>query len=186
MVRWLGIAVVLLLAAPTFGQGRIPLNAASAESLRAADASCAVTVRDGGSTNQHSYVTRDCDASTDEGFVWHMRWLPGMPLTGTLTIELEVRGGSASTVCHEVALGCSAVSAGAGAADLTFGTVSSLSSTVSSTDFTTIAIGSVALPATIAADRYCGLRVIRNADASGGCADAATGDSQVRGGSIQW
>lgn len=184
------IALALIaLAHPAFAQGRVPLNSASSFSLTSTDASCGVSVRDLVTSGQHQYVTRDCDASTSEGFIWLVRWLPGMPTSGTISVDLEginLDSTGGRNTCIKVSLGCAnQASAGLSAVPLTFGTATTSCDDypLSLTDYTVKTISSIALPSTIATDRWCGLKIERDAT---NVSDTDTQDWLVRGGAIKW
>lgn len=189
-MRALVVAALMGLASTQVAEAqRIPLNAASAFSLTTGDGSCSLTLRDPLVSGQPAIVTRDCDASSPEGFVWLFRWVPGMPLTGTVSIDLEavnLETTAARNSCIKVSLGCSSASSSTvSSTALTYGTATTACDDYpfSITDYTVKTFTGVALPSTVAQDRWCGLKVERDAT---NVSDTDTLDWVVRGGALKW
>lgn len=188
MRRPLVLLTFLVLADIASAQGRIPLNAAAAFSLRGDTPSCAVSLSETSPGAGGQFIIRQCDPTTAEGFLWYIRWLPGMPTTGTIAVDLEGENLAASgNICVQVALGCSASSSATlSTLNLTFGAVSEQCEAYNFdfANFTIRTFAAVALPSTIAQDRWCALRVVRNAANASDTADSS--DWIVRGGAVRF
>jgi hypothetical protein len=181
----LAIVLALALYAAPAHAGRIYFNAAGAESPETATSGvpCAAIVNQSSLQWDSTYVTRDCDKDSDEGFWWHFYWQPDMPTTGNVTVSIEFAAASSNGVVRaDVMLACSA--SGSGIA-MTPGAITSSNISASSilygqANFT------VALPtgaATPAGDYYCGVSFKRDADNGN---DTLAADVKIRGGFIQY
>jgi len=183
MRKWAILAIVavfsLLLLPQTASAGRVYFNAAAAEGVETgvSGTSCGTTVRSSSTGWDHTYVTRDCDKTSDEAFVWHFYWQSDMPGSGTVTVDLEHGSGSAGNAVIDVDIGC--IVAGT---DLTYGSADSNTVSVVGT-FANEAFGTVGVPATAATDAYCAVRVRRDADNG---SDALDADVFIRGGWIEY
>jgi len=166
--------------------------------------SCELTVNNL-PAGQGKQVTRNCDPSVQEGFVWPFMWLPNMPTSGTVQVSIEAQpvydneictgfgtpvscctglgGGSCGSVCVEASIGCASggttPSGGYLYAAATV-TCSSLN-TSDLQNYGTMTFSSLALPGTVAADRQCAI-MLRRVPAN--ASDTSSADLKIRAGRL--
>lgn len=163
--------------------GAVYFNAAGAESVETAvsGVNCAAVVNSSATGWDHTYVSRDCDQTTDEAFIWHLHWQPDMPTTGTVIVSLtQISASGSGDSRYDVDIGCET---SLGTTGLTYGAVSSATNSLVATAYTGVHYLTVALPADISANRYCAVRVRRDANHAG---DTLAADVKTRGAYITY